>query len=50
MAEISKIHGRIIKIDNKKIFPFFHPAYAIYNPKKFEIMKSDFLKLKELLC
>ncbi len=46
---LSKIHGRIIKIDNKKIIPFFHPAYAIYNPKSLDIMKNDFKKLIEVI-
>jgi DNA polymerase len=46
--DISNLHGEIIKIENRKIFPVFHPAFAIYNPKKFEIMKKDFEKLKEL--
>lgn len=46
---ITKIHGNIIKKDNKKIIPFFHPAFAIYNPESFELIKNDFIKLKKLI-
>ncbi|MCM8785464.1 MAG: uracil-DNA glycosylase [Candidatus Omnitrophica bacterium] len=47
---ITDLHGKIIEKNGKKIFPIFHPAFAIYNPKKFEIMKKDFKKLKGLIC
>jgi uracil-DNA glycosylase family 4 len=47
--DISSLHGKIIETENRKIFPVYHPAFAIYNPEKFEIMKKDFGKLKELL-
>ena len=48
--KITKLHGKIIKADNKKIFTTFHPAYAIYNPKVIKLMEKDFRKLKELIC
>ncbi|HOM27702.1 MAG TPA: uracil-DNA glycosylase [bacterium] len=47
---ISNLHGKIIETENRKILPVFHPAFAIYNPEKFEIMKKDFKKLKEIIC
>ncbi len=47
---LNKLHGKVIKKNNKKILPFFHPAFAIYNPQKFKVMQKDFIKLKELLC
>ncbi|MCM8771806.1 MAG: uracil-DNA glycosylase [Candidatus Omnitrophica bacterium] len=49
-AKINEIHGKVIDVSEKKIIPLFHPAYAVYNPKKFEIMKKDFINLKDLLC
>lgn len=48
--KISKMHGKVIETKNFKILPFFHPAYAIYNKKIFDVMKNDFKKLKELVC
>jgi DNA polymerase len=48
--QISKVHGEVIEKNNVKILPFFHPAYAIYNPKAIKIMERDFKKLKELIC
>ncbi|MCM8766523.1 MAG: uracil-DNA glycosylase [Candidatus Omnitrophica bacterium] len=47
---ITNLHGKIIETNGKKILPIFHPAFALYNPKKFEIIKNDFIKLKGLIC
>lgn len=47
---LSNFCGKFIEIKDKKIFPVFHPAFAIYNPKEFEKMKNDFQKLKKLIC
>lgn len=47
---ITDLHGKILETNNKKILSIFHPAFALYNPKKFEIMKKDFVKLKGLIC
>ncbi|MGC8976659.1 MAG: uracil-DNA glycosylase [Candidatus Ratteibacteria bacterium] len=47
---ITEMHGRIIKLNNFKVFPVFHPAYAIYNRKILKVMRDDFKKLKEFLC
>jgi len=49
-CKISKLHGKVIKVNNIKILPTFHPAYAIYNPKIINLMENDFKKLKELIC
>ena len=47
--KMGKIRGKVINMGNKKIIPLYHPAYAIYKPQKFNIMKNDFIKLKEFL-
>lgn len=42
--EIGKVHGVIF--ENKvKIIPMYHPAAAIYDPKKKDIIKTDFKKI-----
>ncbi|MGB9677666.1 MAG: uracil-DNA glycosylase [Candidatus Ratteibacteria bacterium] len=47
---ISDLHGKLIEVGKRKIFPVFHPAFAIYNPEKFKIMLKDFEKLREIIC
>lgn len=48
-VSISKIHGQTRKIGNYTIFPMFHPAAALRDPKMMREFKNDFTKLKEML-
>jgi DNA polymerase len=52
LAPISQIHGKVFdaaeKFGNIKIAVFYHPATALYNSNMKEILKKDFLVLKEL--
>ena len=52
-SKISEVHGRIFdaEIDNRKIkiIPLYHPAVACYHNEMFDILKSDFKKLKDTL-
>ena len=43
--EIGEVHGKVFKIDNLTIIPMYHPAFAIYNNKKINILKEDFKKI-----
>lgn len=47
---ISKIHGRVFGIKSLfqdiKIIPLYHPATATYNPNIKDVLKNDFLVLK----
>jgi len=45
IAEIGEIHGKVFECDNVKIIPLYHPAVAIYNPTKINILKKDFKKI-----
>ena len=53
LAEISKIHGKLFKVNkffhNFTVIPFYHPAVATYNPNMKKILKEDFKVLKALL-
>ena len=53
LAEISRIHGKLFKVNNFfynfTLIPFYHPAVAIYNPNMKDILKEDFKVLKTLL-
>lgn len=48
-AQISKVHGQFIEWGKHLIFPVFHPAAAIYDPKKQVALKKDFAHLREYL-
>ena len=53
-VKISKVHGQVQEVEifkNQKslVMPFYHPAVALYNPSMREVLKSDFLGLKEYL-
>jgi len=46
---ISKIHGEPIIINNRRVFPVYHPAAALYATKTKELLIEDFKKLGDLL-
>lgn len=39
---ISLCHGKVFKLKNFDFIPFYHPAVAVYNRKKIDILKKDF--------
>ncbi len=49
IASISKVHGKLMKIDNVELFPLYHPAAALYNPNLRSILELDMYKLKNIL-
>ena len=49
ITSISKVHGKLINIDNVELFPLYHPAAALYNPNLRSILESDMYKLKNIL-
>lgn len=40
--EIGEVHGKVFKINNIFIIPMYHPAAAIYDNKKIDVLKKDF--------
>lgn len=48
-ASIGDYHGKLVEIDNKRIFPLYHPAAIIYDRSKEEVYIEDLHKLKEIL-
>lgn len=48
-ASINKYHGKIIERDSEKYFPTFHPAAAIRFQKIKQLIKQDFIKLKDII-
>jgi len=48
-VSITKIHGNPKKVDDFLIFPMFHPAAALRDPRVMQEFKDDFKKLKKIL-
>lgn len=48
-VSIGDVHGIPQTIDNYTIFPMYHPAAAMYNPKLRHVLADDFKKLGALL-
>lgn len=46
--KVSNIHGKVIKKDNVKFLPTFHPSAAMRFPKIKILMERDFKKIKDL--
>ena len=47
---ITRLHGQLQQAGKFKVFPIFHPAAALYDPKKREMLMEDFAKLGRLLA
>jgi uracil-DNA glycosylase len=51
---ITRIHGRpeVRRIGSRavRIFPIFHPAAALYNPRTLETLRADFSRLPAILA
>ncbi|MSP12859.1 MAG: uracil-DNA glycosylase [Chloroflexi bacterium] len=48
-AKISRVHGQAFKQGNLVIFPCFHPAAALHQPKYRELIEQDFKQLAKIL-
>ena len=48
-AGITQLHGRPVKAGKFTVYPVFHPASTMYDPKKKQALEKDFVKLKSLL-
>lgn len=46
---ISKLHGQTVHLGSFIVFPVFHPASTMYDPKKKIAIEKDFKLLKTLL-
>ena len=43
---ISKMHGKLLRVNDITIVPMYHPAYAVYNPNNKSILLKDFEAIK----
>ncbi len=46
---IGDCHGEIMRVNNIKLFPLYHPASVIYNRSLREVYIKDLYKLKKIL-
>lgn len=46
---ISRIHGQPHPLDDRIIYPIFHPAAALHQPKYRAAIEQDFLQIPQLL-
>jgi len=46
---ISGLRGKVFKVKNRYIMPINHPAAALYTPSRMEVLKSDFLRLGQVI-
>ncbi len=46
---ISKMHGKLVKMGERRLFPTYHPAAGLYSGATKELIIEDFQKLKTLL-
>ena len=47
---ITRLHGKLQQAGKFKVFPIFHPAAAIYDRSKRDVMEADFRTLGALLA
>jgi len=48
-SEITKFRGKVVRKDNQLYFLTIHPAATIYNQKLIDVLKSDIVKLFDLI-
>lgn len=46
---ITQIHGKPVKAGKFIVYPVFHPASTMYDPKKKSVLEHDFKNLKQLM-
>jgi DNA polymerase len=40
-AKIGEVHGTVVEADGRRLFPLYHPAAALHNPKLRETLVAD---------
>ncbi|MBU6500422.1 MAG: uracil-DNA glycosylase [Patescibacteria group bacterium] len=49
LAKITRDHGRVFKIDDRLIFPVYHPAAALRSTQMMETFREDMKKLPKVV-
>ena len=48
-AKISEVHGQVVERDGRRLFPMYHPAAALRNPRLRETLSEDARALRAAL-
>lgn len=48
-AGITRLRGRLFRVDGRKVVPIYHPAAALYDRTKQDVLFADFQRLKAVL-
>lgn len=48
-AGITRLRGRLFRVDGRKVVPIYHPAAALYDRTKQDVLFDDFRRLKAVL-
>jgi DNA polymerase len=46
---ISAVRGRLFRVDDLQVVPIFHPAAALYDRAKYDVLADDFKRLRVVL-
>jgi len=46
---ITKLRGRLFRVDGRQIVPVYHPAAALYTPAKKDVLLEDFQRIRVVL-
>jgi DNA polymerase len=49
VAPISTLRGKLYRVGGRRIVPIFHPAAALYDGSKREVLEDDFRRLRVVL-
>jgi len=48
-TSITKLRGKVFRVENRMVLPINHPAAVLYTPSRFGILKEDFQRIKTIL-
>ena len=48
-ADARSARGKFMSLENLNIFPIYHPAAALYNPKLKTVLQQDFQKISAFI-
>jgi DNA polymerase len=49
-AKIGEVHGTVVEADGRRLFPLYHPAAALHNPRLRETLVADARALRRALA
>ena len=47
---ITRLRGRLFRVEDRFVLPIFHPAVALYDPSKRTVLEEDFRRLAAVIA